>query len=257
MFDSSVSHARVAAPILVLAVSCVVSGCLSSRSISDTGGYDGYGYYWGNPMYRGEIPELNILSIDPEEIVTDERIAAELSAEHRIEIKSGCGILLVQSGAPFPDEPMERALSQHFQVTPFSGVLTEQAAKAGYGKALRLTAAQGGLELIACYWGVLETARTDLATKTLSWAPVVGRIVPDESQEVRLRLKMLLLDTRTGRWRMLTPEPVSDKVVSARLSRRSSDDRLVAALKERGYAALAEQVVGLAGADGSVTSQGE
>jgi len=224
------------APLLAL---LFAAGC-ATRSISNSDSPNNY--YGRDSLYQGELSEFNVLGIDPSEPITEERITQEFASSHRIEIKPGSSLLLIQSGAPFPDEPMQRELAKHFQVGPFSGVLNEQSSKSNYAKALRLTAAQGGYDYIACYWGVLETAQKTLATKTVSWVPVVGRVLPDETQQMRIRLKLAIVDARTGKWLMLTPEPIVDTTASARINRDTSDQSQVAQLKEKGYTALAEQL---------------
>jgi hypothetical protein len=95
-----------------------------------------------------------------------------------------------------------------------------------------------GYDKILCYWGVLESQRKGEVTKTVSWVPIVGFFVPDETQSMRIRLKAVLIDTATGNWVMLQPEPVTDKQVSSVVSRVSADQGLVEKLKEQGYHSL-------------------
>jgi len=97
----------------------------------------------------------------------------------------------------FPDEPMVNELNRYVNCVPFTGVptggrrsgdvTTEKAAQASYSKSLRLAAARGGCETIVCYWGILESARKGLASKPVSWVPVVGWALPDERQQMRIR----------------------------------------------------------------------
>jgi hypothetical protein len=89
---------------------------------------------------------------------------------------------------------------------------------------------------------VLETGRESLVTKVVSWVPFVGGIVPDETQRMRIRLKVALVDVETGRWEMFVPEPFEDTDISGRYSRISSDQAQVAVLKEKGYTAAAEDL---------------
>jgi hypothetical protein len=134
---------------------------------------------------------------------------------------------------------MQEALSARYTVGPFSGrPRTLKDASASYSKSLRLAAARGGYDKILCYWGVLESQRTGEVTKTVSWVPIVGFFVPDETQSMRIRLKAVLIDTATGNWVMLQPEPVTDKQVSSVVSRVSADQGLVEKLKEQGYHSL-------------------
>jgi len=193
-------------------------------------------------MYTGELSEFSVLGIDPAVEISEERIAEAFNNEHQVSMKPGTALLLIQSGAQFPDEPMQRELSKHFRIVPFSGAVDKESAKINLSKPLRLAAAQGQCDVIVCYWGVLETAQKDLATKAVSWVPVVGRVVPDETQQMRIRLKMVLVDARTGNWKMIAPEPFVDMGASAKLNRESSDQSQVNKLKEQAYVALAEQL---------------
>lgn len=223
---------------------CTTVGC-KTRSISNSG-YDG-GYSWGGSgMYGGELSEFSIIGIDSATPITNEQIAQTFAADRSVTIKRGGAMLLIQSGALFPDEPMQRELSKYFRVVPFSGAVDKDAAKVNLSKPLRLAAAQGNCDVIACYWGVLESAQKDLATKTVSWVPIAGRVVPDEKQQMRIRLKLVLVDARTGNWQMIAPEPIEDDGFSARVNRESSDQNQVNRLKEKGYTALAQQLGQLA-----------
>ena len=57
---------------------------------------------------------------------------------------------------------------------------------------------------------------------------------------MRIRLKVALVDVRTGHWRMLSPEPFEDKAWSTRFSRGSSDQKQVESLKRKAYAACVQ-----------------
>jgi hypothetical protein len=230
---------------LVLLLS--VSGC-GTRSISDSGYYaGGYGGDGGNRLYRGELAEFDVLGIDHGQAITEGEIQKSLDDREPLSIRRGASIMLIQSGAMFPDEPMVKALQSHFVVGQFSGIpqdrdqqaSTTPAAPASYAMALRLAAARGGYEKIVAYWGVLETAQQGLGTKVISWVPIVGNIIPDESQRMRIRLKVAVIDVKSGQWEMFTPAPIEDDAVSARLTRESSDQAQVALLKEAGYKAAA------------------
>lgn len=81
------------------------------------------------------------------------------------------------------------------------------------------------------------------ATKLISWVPIVGAIIPDERQRMRLRLKALLVDVETGRWQVFAPEPVEDTAINMRLNLQRSDQDQVALLNGRAYEALADEVL--------------
>jgi hypothetical protein len=216
-------------------VIALLAGCATSRSISHSTEHD--------YAYKGELSEFNVLGVDPNQAVTDKDIAAAFAKEHAVKLQSGKAILLIQSGAAVPDEPMCTELARHFRVAPFSGVPDSASATASFSKTLRLTAAQGGYDFIVCYWGVLEAEQANLATKTVSWVPVAGRFVPDETQRMRIRLKAIVIDARTGHWVMQTPDPIEAQAASARANRYNADQAQVAALKEKGYKALVDALL--------------
>src|ERR1035441_5747122 len=151
-----------------------------------------------------------------------------------VKLRPGSSILLIQSGALFPDGPMVTALSKHFSVVPFSGVpalrkttaggaQTESPDSESYSKSLRLTAARGGIDLVLCYWGMLESESECLPTKTVSWVPLVHWVVPDEKQHMRIRLKVALFDVRSDNWSVFSPQPFADARLPARSEEHTSE----------------------------------
>lgn len=248
MFHSKISGVRILLYSLLFFAIFAIFGC-STRSISNSG-YDGGGRYYrsDNAFYQGELTEFDVLGIDPATTISDEEIKKSLSKASQVGIKQGDSIMLIQSGAMFPDEPMQRELSKHFALMPFSGMpmVERQNPSTGniaYGNALRLAAAKGGNEIIVCYWGILETAQKNLATKAVSWVPVAGMMVPDESQMMRIRLKFAIIDVGTGSWAIFTPDPFDDNSISAKLNRESSDQGQVVLLKEKAYKEAVEKLV--------------
>jgi len=221
-------------PLLLLAL--FLAGC-ETRSISDSG-YR-HPYAWGNnasPFYKGELTELDILGAAPRQDATGENIAHALETASAPSLRRGDKVILIQSGAPVPDNAMLEEASKYFAVAPFSGVPPGD--KEGMAGSLRLRAAQGGYRHIICYWGVLESAQQDRGGKALSWVPIVGYFVPDQKQQMRIRLKAIVLDVATGNWKMLTPEVYSDDNHNSGFTRESDDQKLVNDLKERGYKSL-------------------
>ena len=73
--------------------------------------------------------------------------------------------------------------------------------------------------------------------------PIVGRVVPDENQQMRIRLKIAVIDVRTGRWEEFSPDPIEDNSLSAGFTRESSDQDQVALLKTRAYQVAAARIV--------------
>jgi hypothetical protein len=226
-----------------------LAGC-ATRSISDSG-YRG-GFWDGgsdyNRLYRGELSEFDVLGIERNQAIVEREIQESLGARERPSIARGASIMLIQSGAMFPDEPMVRALETRYDIGEFSGIPEERqwataAVPTPYAMALRLAAARGGYDKIVAYWGVLETAREGIGTKVISWVPIVGNFIPDETQRMRIRLKFAVIDVKTGHWDLYVPEPLEDAAISASLNRASSDQAQVALLKEAGYKAAATGLV--------------
>lgn len=248
MFNSNISGMKILLYSLLFFAIFTFLGC-STRSISNSG-YDGGGRYYrsDNAFYKGELTEFDVLGIDPATTISDEEIKKSLSKASQVGIKQGDSIMLIQSGAMFPDEPMQKELGKHYALMPFSGMpMVERqnplTSNKTYGNALRLAAAKGGNEIIVCYWGILETAQKNLATKAVSWVPVAGMMVPDESQMMRIRLKFAIIDVGTGSWTIFTPDTSEDSSMSARLNRERSDQDQVALLKERAYKEAVEKLV--------------
>ncbi|MSU56969.1 MAG: aminopeptidase [Pedosphaera sp.] len=231
----------------------LLTGC-QTRSISNSG-YRG-GAYYGGSLYHGELNEFDVLGVDRDHSITDSDIAKALDTPTRVKLRRGNAILLIQSGAMIPDDPMANELGRFVSVVPFSGVPADlrhgdakpdQEVRASYAKSLRLAAAKGGCESILCYWGVLESARKDLASKPVSWVPIVGWSLPDERQIMRIRLKVAVIDVRTGNWSVFAPEPFEDKAVSGAYNREVSDQAQVEKLKQKAYEAAAKDLLRIFG----------
>jgi hypothetical protein len=237
---------------MVLTLLMLLTGC--ARSISNSG-YGGP--YGGGSLYHGELTQFDVLGVGRDQIITEEKITQALDTPTRVTLKRGKTVLLVQSGAMIPDEAMAAEFGRNsIALVPFSGVPTDGRRgdasmdarfSSTYGQSLRLAAARGGCETIVCYWGVLESARKDFATKTVSWVPIVGMAIPDEQQLMRIRLVMALVDVRTGNWAVFSPPPFEDKAVSTTISRESSDQLQVEHLKRQAYEAAVKELVRIYG----------
>lgn len=224
----------------LLVTALTTMGCYT-RSISDSGYPGGYGQR--NPFYQGELREFDLLGLDDAGDLTDDQIQARLAGASPVYLRRGARLLLLQSGAFVPDQPMIEAVNRHFVAVPFSGqpAVTDRPA---FAKALRFAAAQAGCEVVICYWGALESAVQQHGTKAVSWVPILGGALPDETQLLRLRLKLVIVDTRTGDWATCVPEPAISKALSAKLDREASDQGQVQRLKSAGYAAAVEELAG-------------
>lgn len=229
-----------------LCMTLLLGGC-GTRSISNSGyAADSDRRYYGrsDPMYKGELSEFNVIGIDPKKTISEADIQSAAAARPHLAIPKGSSLMLVQSGAMIPDEAMAKAMEKYYNIAAFTGVPEQGASAAeGYSRALRLAAARGGNDKLVVYWGLLETGRENLATKVVSWFPFIGGVLPDETQRMRIRLKVTVVDVKTGQWETFTPEPFENTDTSGRLSRVSSDQAQVALLKDLGYRAAAEDLV--------------
>jgi hypothetical protein len=88
-----------------------------TRSISNSG-YEGR----GNPMYRGELSEYDVLGVDRTGGFSEADIQKAMVQKQPIAVRKGSAILLVQSGAELADPEMISALEKYYTVASFSGV---------------------------------------------------------------------------------------------------------------------------------------
>ena len=233
----------------------MLAGC-TTRSISDSGYEAGrgnsYGSYGrGGIAYQSELSEFDVLGIERGASPTDEEIKRVLASRKPFALKRGSRVMLLQSGALIPDSPMTAAMSKYFSVGVFSGQPSMLAAKTGadgggaesYSRSLRLAAARGGQETLVVYWGLLESARENMASASVSWVPIVGWALPDEKQRMRIRLKVAVVDVASGQWEMFSPDAIDDGDTSSMLSRKTTDQILVNSLKEKAYVAAVEDLV--------------
>jgi hypothetical protein len=225
----------------VVLIAIALAGC-GARSISNSGYEADSSRNYGRHTPT-ELSEFQVLGIDPSAGATETEIRKALENRKPVVAKKGSGILLVQSAAAMPDEPMRKALERSFNVAGFTGIPAGDATPTAYASALRLAAARAGCENIVVYWGVLETASENRVTKNISWVPFLGWGISDENQLMRIRLKVAVIDTQTGQWNMFAPEAIDDTATSSYMSRKSSDARQVESLKEKAYVTMADDII--------------
>jgi hypothetical protein len=226
------------------AVSALIflAGC-TTRSISNSGFKDDARRSTQLGSYTGELSELDVVGVTADASITEADIQAALRDRNPTRLSRGSKVLLIQSGADFPDAPMLDAMRARFSVASFSGrPETKTAGGPAFSKTLRLVAAKGGFDKIVCYWGILESAREDKATKVISWVPIAGYLLPDEREHMRLSLKAAIVDVATGRWTFVNPPPATSSKLSTMLSREETDQGLVQKLKADGYRTLAQSL---------------
>ena len=251
--------------LLIFATCALLAGCASTRSISNSDYRESGSASHSLPAgksdsafaYRGELSEFDLLGVVRDQNAVEEEIQEAFDKARPIRLKPHSTILLIQSGAVFPDGPMVAELSKHFTVVPFSGRPPERDSggslesrdSAALSRSLRLAAARAGAETILCYWGMLESAQDKMATKAVSWVPLVTWFVPDECEHMRVRLKLALIDVRTGDWSVLSPPPFDSRALSVGTRRAVADQKLVERLKVRAYEASVRVLLGVYLAD--------
>jgi hypothetical protein len=188
------------------------------------------------------LSEFDVLGIQRDQPITEQQITTALDSAKRIKLPRGSAVLLIQSGAMIPDDPMQTELNKSFSVVPFGGIPNKDTGSS-YDKALRLAAANGGCPYIICYWGVLEAAQTTAAGKTISWVPIIGGAFPDQVQRMRIRLKVAVIDVRTGQWSLFMPAGYEDTALSSKFRREITDQAQVHKLKEQAYLAAAAELL--------------
>src|SRR5262245_20057551 len=118
----NMNRANVVSVVGFIAAFMLVEGCTRVRSISNIAppGVTGR----GEPTTR-ELSEFDVLGLEQRAPVSEEEIAAAVAQAHHVALKPGSSVLLVQSGASYPDGPMVSELSKNFRVIPFSGVVND------------------------------------------------------------------------------------------------------------------------------------
>ena len=226
------------------AILCAITGC-DEGSISDSDPYSQSAYVGGN---NREIDELDLLGSHGGASEGDIHHALTSSREGSVHAQLGSALLVVQSGATAPDSIMLGAIEKSYRVFPFSGVTAEEKHRDGsLGRNLRLAAARSGCTHVLCYWGKVESIREDEVTKTVSWVPIIGYLVPDEGRTTRLRVRAVLIDVASGRSVALTPPAAQNSALSSSQTRSGSHDKQIYDLKTEAYAGLVAQLTGRPG----------
>ena len=259
----------------------LLTGCAKQvRSISNSGYQAGHVH---TETTTRELNEFDVLGLDRNRAATEEDIQRAARESRRVQLAPGSTILLIQSGAIYPDAPMAAELSKHFSIVPFTGLADEPMREARgherttrnvaiisdpdkpasivplstiaretpppmrdpgtYSRTLRLAAARAGASTVVCYWGILESGSEEIATKTVTWLPVVNWIVPDEKQHMRIRLKVAVVDVVSGSWSVLSVQPPDFKSWAWKPRREVADQKLVESLKVKAYEMAATDLV--------------
>ena len=72
--------------------------------------------------------------------------------------------------------------------------------------------------------------------------PIVNIWVETSEQQARLRLRMIVLDARTGNWRVVEVAPQSSTTASSLANHDEQDSKQMEALKAAAYAAAGAEL---------------
>jgi hypothetical protein len=236
LFSMGLDRVAALAAAAVLLAGCAHERTTSYRRADFTARQSLKSHYGGGE----ELSDADVVGSGVKKAPSDEDIRNALDHARSVDLKLGETVLVLQSGEAVPDARMVAELNKHYRAVPFSGIRSDWASHWEntddyYSKQLRYAAAKAGAQKILCFWGSLEVARHDLSTKTITWLPVVDIIVPDQKDNVRVHLKVALVDVRTGDWSLFRTEPVQTEVVTTGWGREHLETPEVRELKEKSY----------------------
>jgi len=224
------------AVVMVILVVSVLSGC-ASTSISDSGYNRVQGHsrhHNGEPVVSKELNELAVIGIGAKSKFDEAVIAQSLTEKKPFSLHANSRVLLLQSGARFPDSEMVSSMSKYWDVSTLSGDSRDYV-DSHLNNVLRYTAATGGRDIVVVYWGVIESAKQDLQAKNISWIPLVGWPLADEKTQMRVVLKFAVIDVASGQWEMFQPEPVEHQFLSRMINRNGKSQQAEIDIKKSIY----------------------
>lgn len=227
----------VTAGIALTTLVCAVAGCATrTRSISNSGYNQRYGFeYSDKAAYRGELCEYDVIGLDASSRISQTDIDEALNSKISLEIPKESSILLIQSGAMIPDDGMIESLEQFYRVSVLPGMPTTFGSNS-WAMAVRLIAAKGGHDTVVVYWGILETSQKQFGANGLVWVPLVGRVIPEEAQDMRIRMMIAVVDVKTGRSDIFAPPACSEhRTATVGVNREEMDQQQVTSLKSKAY----------------------
>lgn len=232
--------------------------------------------------YTQELTEYELLGIDRNKPISEDQISSALS-QPRVEmtLHKGDRLLVIQSGAVMPDAQMLTLLKKQFDTktltgmseykrikpepdymllarlfiatakeqnqTPYSGAnqigTTPSLVKPDYAQVMRFAAAKANIQTILVYWRFLESGIVNHQTKIVSWIPIAGSIIPDKTRYLRMRMKVCLIDVKSGQWELFTPKLCNDEPLTTTITRGSSNRQQVQKLMALAYGNMIEELL--------------
>jgi hypothetical protein len=225
---------KVLSIILAALLAGLLSACGSPPS-KPAGADDAAAAKPASAVVQVALTETDVLGFDTAQAVSEEEIAKAAGPRGKNQVKRGAPVMLIQAGAAGPDEIMLREASNFFALTSFSGFAqrrNEAGESANLSRALRLTAAKGGSDFLIVYWPLLEGGSSKPGAP--NWRPINGEL-PLDAEQVRMRMRMLVVDVKSGHWATANPETLEDKSARGGWFRKPTSAQRIAALKERAY----------------------
>jgi hypothetical protein len=201
-----------------------------------------------SPKPGNGLAEAEVLGVETNTVATDETIRKTLEQGHNVQMRPGSNLLLLHSGYSEPEKAMIGEMNRYFRVINYSGLTIHDPGVTNAdtcARFLRLAAARLGAESLVCYWTTSEYSRRDLPGKSISWVPVVGRIIPDEMERVRVRITFAAVDVRTGQWALHAAAPVEEEVRRSEHQRELEETDFNRQLKTRAYKSAAQEFLRL------------
>jgi uncharacterized protein YceK len=231
---------KIVLPVLVVSLLC---GC-TTTSISDSGYQRSSDHRYPHSyesQTEKELDELAVLGVTSSFKFDERALDRALKEAETFVLNSGSRILLLQSGAQFPDSEMVAGLSKYWEISTLSGD-NRNYKHENLNQLLRYTAATGANNYIVVYWGVVETAQKNLQTKGVSWIPLVGWSMPDEKTQMRVVLKFAVIDVVSGQWKTFQPTPVEDNFFSSIMDRGGKSQSKEIELKKAVFTQAADEL---------------
>lgn len=158
-------------------------------------------------LHKGGLQELDVIGVDLESEASEDEIASVAASTLHIVIPNGSSVMLIKSGAVIPDEDMVKGLEKNYIVSTFNGSPPAVGnSGAGYSRSLRLAAAKSGADKLIVYWEIQEIGKEKLPDKSTIWSLFSGGDAPNEKQPVRMRMKIAVVDVKSGQWEIFSPE---------------------------------------------------
>ncbi len=212
---------------ILIIITIFVFGCTTSnRSISQ---YQ-HGY---NTSYRGEISQLNFIKEISISKATGSNTPIYISEEERV--------MVMQSGQLHPDSSLLVHLDTECNAIPISGI-PEKNKDLVPNVTLLDAARAGGVTKIMAYWGNVETSIKPKHSKMVSWIPIAGYYVPDESQKMRVTISAIVSDVSSGRWFNFTAHSSETEISHSIYTARRKDSEQVEKLKAEAYENIVQQL---------------